>query len=105
MAKKYKYSFTRKKEGREGVLAIVLSVISFALFGILCLVSFAFEGQAGTAIGALGLFAVLIAGYGLVVAVMSLMKKDAGHRYAMIGSIASGVALILWLAVFFAGLK
>ena len=43
MAKKYKYSFTRKNEAKGGKEALVLAGISFAAFLVLIIVSFAFS--------------------------------------------------------------
>ena len=45
--KKYKYSFTRDHEAKEGLEALVLSGISFAAFIVLAIISFAFSGKGG----------------------------------------------------------
>ena len=85
MAKKYKYSFTRDHEAKEGLEALVLSGISFAAFIVLAIISFAFSGKGG--------------------AVKGLAEKNTGHRFAAIGTIFAGVMSIIWLALFLVGVK
>ena len=88
MAKKYKYSFTRDHEAKEGLEALVLSGISFAAFIVLAIISFAFSGKGGAVLGAIG-----------------LAEKNTGHRFAAIGTIFAGVMSIIWLALFLVGVK
>lgn len=105
MAKRYKYSFTRKNEAKGGREALVLAGISFAAFLVLIFVSFAFSGNGGTILGAVGLFAMILAVYGFCLGLKGLSERNTGHRYAAIGTIAAGGVSILWLALFLAGVK
>ena len=45
MARKYKYSFVKKEDAQEGRRAAWMAAVSFGLFLILSLVSFAFGGM------------------------------------------------------------
>ena len=105
MAKKYKYSFTRKNEAKGGKEALVLAGISFAAFLVLIIVSFAFSGNGGTVLGAVGLCAMILAIYGFYLGLKGLSERNAGHRHATIGTLAAGGMSILWLALFLAGVK
>ena len=105
MAKKYKYSFTRKEEDHGGRDAAVLAAVSFGLFLILSLVSFAFSGRGGTALGAAGMFAMLLSLYGCCVGFRSISRQKVIQRSSIIGSIAAGVVFILWLALFLVGVS
>ena len=105
MAKRYKYSFSGKNEAKGGTEAIVLAAVSFAAFLVLAIVSFAFSGAGGTALGAVGLFAMILAVYGFYLGLKGLSERNTGHKYATIGTIAAGGVSILWLALFLAGVK
>ena len=105
MAKKYKYSFTRDHEAKEGLEALVLSGISFAAFIVLAIISFAFSGNGGAVLGAAGLVAMLLAVYGCYLGLKGLAEKNTGHRFAAIGTIFAGVMSIIWLALFLVGVK
>ena len=105
MAKKYKYTFTKKDGDHGGRDAGILAAVSFGLFLLLSLVSFGFSGQAGTALGAVGLFAMLLSLYGCCVGFRSIIRQKLIQRSSIVGSIASGVVFILWLALFLVGVS
>ncbi len=105
MAKKYKYSFTQKNESKEGLEALLFAAISFAVFLILIILSFAFSGEGSRVLGALGLAAMLLALYGCCLGLKGLAGRGRRKRYAASGTICAGVVAILWLAVFLVGVK
>ena len=105
MAKKYKYSFTRKNEAKGGREAVILSAVSLALFLVLIVVSFCYAGEGGPILGAVGLVAMLLALYGCYLGLKGLVEKDTGHRLSAIGTICAGVMSIVWLALFLVGVK
>ena len=105
MARKYKYSFTKKEEAQEGRTALLMAAVSLGLFLLLSLISFACGGKGGTALGAFGLFAMLLALYGCYTGCKSFGKQSRLPRLSIIGAIASGAMFILWLALFLVGVK
>lgn len=105
MAKKYKYSFSRTNEAKEGKEALVLAGVSFAAFIVLTIVSFAMSGKGGVALGAVGLVAMLLAVYGCCLGLKGLASENTGHRLAAMGTISAGVMSIVWLALFLVGVK
>jgi hypothetical protein len=105
MAKKYKYSFTQKNESKEGLEALILSGLSFAAFLVLCILAFAFSGEGGTVLGAVGLVAMLMALYGAYLGLKGLAGRTVKKRYAASGTICAGIMSIVWLAVFLVGVK
>lgn len=105
MAKRYKYSFTKKEEAQEGRASVIMAAVSFGLFLILSLVSFACGGKGGTVVGAGGLFAMLLALYGCYTGCKSFGKQRRVPKRSVIGALASGVMFILWLALFLVGVK
>lgn len=105
MARKYKYSFVKKEDAQEGRRAAWTAAVSFGLFLILSLVSFAFGGKGGNALGALGLFAMLLAFYGCYIGFKSIGRHGRMQKFSVIGSLTSGAVSILWLALFLVGVK
>ena len=105
MAKKYKYSFTSGNGANEGLEALVLSGVSFAAFLVLIIISFALSGEGGAVLGAVGLVAMLLAMYGCYLGLKGLSARRSRPRFAAIGTISAGVVSILWLALFFVGVK
>lgn len=105
MSRKQKFRFTTKPVARGGKLSVILAIASGALMLASMILSFLFEGNGGTILGALGLCAILLAGYGFVLGIRGLNERKADHMYSFIGTVSSGLAVILWLAIFFVGLK
>ncbi len=105
MAKKYKYSFTKKTGDRGGRDAAVLAAVSLGLFLILSLVSFGFGGKGSAAVGGIGLFAMLLSLYGCYVGFKSISRQKSPARSTLMGAIAAGVVFILWLALFLVGVS
>ena len=93
MAKKYKYSFTRDHEAKEGLEALVLSGISFAAFIVLAIISFAFSGKGGVVLGAIGLVAMLLAVYGCYLGLKGLAVLIMGGLGNVEGAMAGGFIL------------
>ena len=103
MRRKYKYAFTRKEETQGGFAAIVFAALSLFLFFISAILSFAFKGHAGNWIGVFGLMAILFSGYGFFIGIRSFQEKDKSYHLSMLGSLASGLIFVGWLALFLLG--
>ena len=102
--KKFRYSFAPDANAKGGVAAAVSAGVSLALLLITAVISFAFEGRGGVYLGAIGLFALLLSGYGFYLGIRSFSEKHVNHRYSIIGSLSSGVLAVLWLALFLVGI-
>ena len=105
MSKRQKFRFTSKPSASGGRLSIVLAAVSGGIMIASMIVSFIYEGNGGRILGALGLCAILLAGYGFVLGINGLNERKVDHMKSFIGTVTSGLAVILWLAVFFVGLK
>lgn len=103
MAKRYRYSFTKKKEAGKGKLSVGLAVASFLLFAGSVMLAFFLEGSYGFLVGGTGLFATLLSVYGFIMGLMSFSEEGKSHRTSIIGSIANGVIMIMWLGVYLTG--
>lgn len=105
MRKKFKYSFARKDETEGGFTSVLYAGISFGLFLIAALLSFAWSGNAGSWIGAFGVMAMLFSFFGFLAGIKSFKERDKNYRYSVIGAMANGVFLVGWLALFLIGIK
>lgn len=103
MARRYRYSFTKKKEAGKGKLSVGLAVSSFVLFAAAVALVFVLEESLGFLIGSLGLFAALLSIYGFIMGLLSFSEEGKSHRTSIIGSITNGVIMIIWLGIFLTG--
>lgn len=105
MAKRYRYSFVKKKEAGKGKLSVGLSIASFLLFWAAVLTDYQLEGSFGFLVGGISLFAMLLSAYGFIMGLMSFSEEDRNHRTSIVGSIINGVIMICWLGIFLMGLR
>lgn len=103
--KKFKYSFAPDANAKGGVEATIAAGVSLAFLLITAFVSFAFEGNGGTFLGAMGMFSFLLSAYGFYLGIKSFSERHVNHRYSIIGSLASGILAVLWLALFLVGIS
>lgn len=103
MAKKYTYSFAKKKPSRESIVSSIMALISLLLFVAAAILSGVLGGKGGTYLGAIGLTAICISVYGFWVGLKSFSIPDCSYRYSKIGSVANGIFMIGWFALFLSG--
>lgn len=103
MAKRYRYSFTKKKEAGKGKLSVGLAAGSALLFVTAVVAAFLLEGKLGFLVGGVGLFATLLSVYGFIMGLRSFSEENRSHKTSIIGSITNGVIMIVWLGVFLTG--
>lgn len=103
MAKRFRYTTALKSETQGGAAAVVMAIISAALFvvGILC--SYIFNGNGGAYLGVIGLIAMLLSCCGFFFGLNSFSEKDKSHRYSTAGAMANGIISVVWLALFLLG--
>lgn len=104
MANKKRYTFLEKEHPEGGVLAAKLALVSLALLILDVFVSFLYQGSAGRFTGAIAFTGMLLSLYGLWSGMRSFSEKDASPVYPVTGSIGSGIMLIVYLALFLAGI-
>ena len=86
MARRYRYSFTKKKEAGKGKVSVTMAVISLILFCGAVTAAFLLEGQ-----------------YGFIMGLLSFSEAGKGHKTSIIGSITNGIIMILWLGIYLTG--
>lgn len=105
MADKQRFRFIEKPKAKGGKTSILLAILSIVLMMTSFVVSFLFAGAGSTLLGAMGLCAFGLAIYGFVLGLMGLNQKRVDHKLAFIGTLACGFLGIMWLAIYFVGLK
>lgn len=103
MKRRFKYAFTRKKETDGGFSSMIFAGISLCLFLLSAVLSFIWQGNAGTWVGVLGLMAALFAAVGFWIGIRSFKERDRNYRFSALGSMANGVFFVGWLALFLIG--
>lgn len=104
MAKRYRYSFAKKKEARKGKWSVAIAAFSLALFIAAFFASVLLEQQYQFVVGGLSLFAASLSVYGFLLGVLGFSEKDRMHRTSIIGSITNGVFMLAWLGFYLVGL-
>lgn len=103
MKKRFKYSFTRKRETDGGFASMIFAGISLFLFLLSAVLSFIWQGDAGTWVGVLGLMAAMFAAAGFWIGIRSFKERDRNYRFSALGAMANGVFFVGWLALFLIG--
>lgn len=105
MADNQKYRFISKPVAKDGKFSIILAAVSGVIMLVVILISFFMEGNGDSVLGAAGLAAIALAFYGFILGLRGLNQKKVDHKLSFIGTVASGLAVILWLAIYFVGAK
>lgn len=103
MAREQKFKFAKRVYAKKGKLSSVLSGVSLCLFLIGSILSFALRGKAGVYVGGLSLMAILFSAYGFYLGLSGYSEKNCSHVFCTLGSIANGMLMVLWLALFLIG--
>ncbi len=105
MSDNRKFRFITKPKASGGKESIALAVVSVVIMAAAVLVSAFMGGEGSVILGALGLCAIGFAIYGFILGLKGLNEKKVDHKLSFIGTLGSGLAGILWLAIFFLGIK
>ena len=101
MARRYRYSFTKKKEAKKGKLSAGLAAASFLLFITAVVLAYLLDDSFGFLVGGV---ATLLSVYGFIMGLLSFSEEGRSHKTSIIGSISNGLFLIVWIGVYLTGL-
>ena len=79
MARRYRYSFTKKKEAKKGKLSAGLAAASFLLFITAVTLAYFLNDSFGFLVGGVGLFATLLSVYGFIMGLTSFSEIGRAH--------------------------
>lgn len=103
MAKRQKYKFAKKEYAKKGVFSSGLAAVSLLLFVASCVLSLGFRGAAGVYVGGIALMAMLFSVYGFYTGLAGFSEKNCSHAFCIVGAIANGILMVIWLALFLVG--
>ena len=95
--------FSDKKHPKNGIISVVLGVLSIIILLTLCIVSGHAKGRAGMEIGALGLATMVLSIIGFVLAVRCNKEEDIYHVTPAVGSVLNGIMILLFMVLFIKG--
>ena len=94
MARRYRYSFTKKKEAKKGKLSAGLAAASFLLFITAVTLAYFLNDSFGFLVGGVGLFATLLSVYGFIMGLSSFSEEDRSHKTTNIDTISNAYNII-----------
>lgn len=103
MKKRYRYAFTKKEETEGGFASVIFACISLVLFLVSACMSFFWEGNAESWIGAFGVMGILFSVNGFLVGIKSFQEKEKNYRLSVVGAMTNGIFFVGWLALFLIG--
>ena len=100
---KNKYTFI-KKVAPAAKESLILSTVSLSLLVADVIISCAMKGNGGALLGAIGLFAMLVAMYGFYLGIRAVSDRGTNYLITALGTIFAGIMSIFWLGVLFLGM-
>lgn len=94
---------TDKHHPPLAVGATVLALVSFGIFGAVCVQAGGSDGHAGLTAGLLGMLCLLIAAIGFILAWISLHQDDIRPLFPTIASVSNGLLVIFYMALYIWG--
>lgn len=98
-----KYKFTEKTLSKRGLTAFVLAALSILSCVLMVFGSSRRGGNLGAYIASLGIFAWIVAVVALVLAIRSLKEENSFKTFPYLGTVCSGLAVLLWTAIYIMG--
>lgn len=105
MAKRHKrgYKFTEKRQSQRGIAALILSVVSMAIFVAVTLNSFWHGGNGSMYLGSAGVSSMLLGAVALVLALKSLGEENSFKLFPYLATIVSFLTTGVWVALYVIG--
>ena len=99
------FGYVRKRSARKGGYAMIAFAAAFAITAAIFAVSFLNGSDAAPVIGAFGIIAAGIAGYGIWLAVESFHEIDRTYGLSRAAIVLNALVIALYVGLFAAGLK
>lgn len=97
------YKFTIKRHTEKGIVSTVFSLLSLVGLVATSAVSYRMKGNAGIYIGTIGLSAMVFAGIGLIMGLLSFRERERYYLFSRVGSLLSFFTLLLWVFIYVLG--
>lgn len=97
------YKFTKKKHPEKGIMSTSLGLISTVSVCTAIYLTFRNEGVAAPQYGSVVFLSLLFAAGGMVLGIMSVIKKDIYRLFPIVGLFLNGVALAMCFSLLYLG--
>ena len=94
------YKFTDKRHSRGGIRSSIAAAVSLTCTAIDVYGAYMSKGNAGNYLALFGFVAIICCCYGVFVGNQSFKEEECYYLFSRIGTGASLVLLIFWIAVF-----
>ena len=101
--KKVNFGFGAHNQLKDSNWSIIFGIFSIILFIASCVISGVNRGEAGLLVGIFGIIAMLINGYGFILAVKSLKGDDIYFLTALIGVVLNGLMFAAYVILMIVG--
>ncbi len=98
------YKFSEYSHSKQGIAGFILGIISLAIFLVCTQLSYTSEGAASLPIGGAAIDALIIAAAGMTFSIKGYRDEDVYKMFPKMGIFTSGVSIMVWLGIIFAGL-
>lgn len=99
-----RYGQSPRRHSRKGMKSCILAVLAFLLLAFLILISYYLKGNVNILAGFAGIFAMVMAGYGVYQGVMGLKERDKNYTTCKVGITICAVLFLMMCAIFIRGL-
>lgn len=96
--------FHSKKRSKKGIMGFALSLFGVAVFLVLCIVSAMAKGEAGTAIGVIGLGVMAVCGVAFYFSLKGLKERDVYTKIPFAGLVISGALFVFLFCLYVLGI-
>ena len=100
---KQNIQFSNRTHPKFGIISLILGAIAFIILFVLCLISGAERGNAGGWIGVAGIWTMVLAIVGFVMAVRSYRLEDIYRITPTLGSVFNGIVVVAMMLLYVIG--
>lgn len=97
------YKFTEKKQSKRGIAALILALLSLAVFAAVIVNSYWNRGNGSMYLGSAGVASMLLGLVALVLAIKSLREENSFKLFPYAATVSSFLAAGVWITLYVAG--
>lgn len=97
------YKFTEKTQSKKGIFALLLALVSIAIFVVVTMNSFQHRGEGSMYLGSAGVTSMLIGIISFVLALGSLREENSYKLFPYLATICSFLITGVWIALYVIG--
>lgn len=102
--KKKSYKFTNKKQSVRGIISTIYLVMALGMIVYAVVLSFREKGNAGVAVGALGMEALLVSVAGIAMGVYGFKEEEVFLKFPWIGTVGNTLVCLFLIGTILVGI-